>query len=411
MQPGAGKRRIAFVVHRYGDQITGGAEAHCRQIAERMARYYEVEVLTTTALDHLSWKNVLPAGRDELNGVVVRRFPSATERNLVEFHKIYDRIFLTQLTPEEEYEMLRHQGPNCPKLIEYLRNSADRYGAFVFFTYMYYPTCLGLPLVKSKAAFVPTAHDETSLYMHLLDDLFRQTPFLLFNSHEERHLLQRRFNLPAGVGRVVGMGVEPTDPGPPDAAWPDLAERIGASRVLAYLGRVENGKGCDELVDFFLRYVEKAGCRNLLLLLVGRRTLPIPDHPQILSTGYVSEYLKQQLLRRADIVVASSPFESLSLTALEALLFERPLLVNGHCPVLVGHCLRSNGGLWYRDFEEFSEALATLLDDPELRRAMGAQGRRYVEENYRWETVEQAYREVLEAIIAGGAGGREGRLG
>jgi len=68
--------------------------------------------------------------------------------------------------------------------------------------------------------------------------------------------------------------------------------------VLAYWAASKTARGCDELVDFFLRYVEKAGCRDLLLLLVGRRTLPIPDHPQILSTGYVSEYLKQQLLRR-----------------------------------------------------------------------------------------------------------------
>jgi len=101
-----------------------GAEAHCRQIAERMARYYEDEVLTNAPRARpLELEEVLPAGRDELNGGRGRRFPSATERNLVEFHKIYDRIFLTQLTPEEEYEMLRHQGPNCPKLIEYLRNS------------------------------------------------------------------------------------------------------------------------------------------------------------------------------------------------------------------------------------------------------------------------------------------------
>jgi len=404
MKAASGKHRIAFVIQRYGEGLTGGAEAECRQIAERMTRYYEVEVLTTTALDHLSWRNVLPAGRSELNGVAVCRFPSEAERNLAGFHRIYDRIFLTQLTPEEEHEMLRQQGPHCPKLIQYLHDCREDYDAFVFFTYMYYPTCLGLPLVKSKAAFVPTAHDETALYMHLLDELFRQTPHLLFNSHEERHLLQRRFNLPGNVGRVVGLGVEAADPGPPDPAWEPLAERLRGHQVLMYLGRVENGKGCDELVDFFLRYRDQVSREDLLLMLVGKRTLPIPDHPQILPTGHVSEYVKQQLLRTVDVVVASSPYESLSLAALEGLLFERPLLVNGRSPVLVGHCLRSNGGLWYRDFEDFSEALSVLLDSPELRQRMGAQGRQYVQTNFRWEDVERAYREVLDGIISGSPG-------
>jgi len=99
------------------------------------------------------------------------------------------------------------------------------------------------------------------------------------------------------------------------------------------------------------------------------------------------------------------PVESLSLTALEALLFERPLLVNGHCPVLVGPLPALQRRLWYARFRgSFSEALATAVGRPRTAEAMGAQGRRYVEENYRWETVEQAYREVLEAIIAGGRG-------
>ena len=392
--------RIAFVIQRYGENITGGAEAECRQVAERLTRFYAVDVLTTTATDHLSWKNVLPAGASQLNGVTVRRFPSDSERNLVEFHRIYDRIFLAQLTRGEELAMLRHQGPYCPKLIRYLEESADRYEAFVFFTYMYYPTCLGLPIVKEKAAFVPTAHDETALYMHLLDDLFKQTPHLLFNSEEERYLLQRRFNLDSNAGVIAGVGIEEDwAEAEPDSAWLPLRARIEGRQTLTYVGRVENGKGCDELIDFFVRYVRETSRSDLLLLLVGRATLAIPAHPQIISTGHVSEFVKHEALAAADIVVASSPFESLGIAALEALLHERPLLVNGRSPVLVGHCQRSNGGLWYRDYDEFHEAVSTLLAGAGLRRALGMNGRRYVQQRFRWETVIQTYRQVLEQII------------
>ena len=55
--------RVAFVVQRYGTEVVGGAELHCRWIAEHVAERHQVEVLTTTATDYLSWQNVLPDGR------------------------------------------------------------------------------------------------------------------------------------------------------------------------------------------------------------------------------------------------------------------------------------------------------------------------------------------------------------
>ena len=124
---GENRPRVAFIVQRYGEQITGRSESHCRQIAERLAVDYDVEVITTCATNHLSWKNVRPAGEEVLNGVRVRRFPSVEERRLMDFHRHYDRIFLTQLSPEEEYEMIRFQGPYTPALVEYVQKDESDY--------------------------------------------------------------------------------------------------------------------------------------------------------------------------------------------------------------------------------------------------------------------------------------------
>src|SRR5256885_63109 len=70
------RRSIAFVVPRYGREIVGGAETLARGFAERLpADRFAVEVLTTCALDHHTWKNVLAPGEERQGNVTVRRFP------------------------------------------------------------------------------------------------------------------------------------------------------------------------------------------------------------------------------------------------------------------------------------------------------------------------------------------------
>jgi len=123
------KERIALVVQRYGQEVNGGAELLCRQVAERLAPLYDAEVLTTCAIDHVTWRNEYPSGVSTLNGVSIRRFPVDFERNPHVFHRLsllaYDsgrikgprRIF--QKFIEERW--MRSQGPYSTPLFRYLR--------------------------------------------------------------------------------------------------------------------------------------------------------------------------------------------------------------------------------------------------------------------------------------------------
>ena len=64
--------RLLYVVQRYGETIAGGAEQHCREMAERMAaRGHHVEVATTCAKSYVDWADFYEPGRSTIAGVVV----------------------------------------------------------------------------------------------------------------------------------------------------------------------------------------------------------------------------------------------------------------------------------------------------------------------------------------------------
>ena len=159
------KDKICFVVQRYGEEIVGGSESECRMYAERLVPYYDVEVITSCAMDHISWRNDYPEGVSILNGVTVRRFRTVRERDLKEFSDL--SVVLTQKSDhsrEEDVDFEEKQGPMAPEALDWLCEHGSEYKMVLFMTYLYYLAAMGLPRYKGKSLLIPTAHDEWSVY-------------------------------------------------------------------------------------------------------------------------------------------------------------------------------------------------------------------------------------------------------
>lgn len=426
--------KIAFIVQRYGTEILGGSEYHCRLIAERLAARHQVEVLTTCAADYITWKNEYPEGSDRVRGVTVRRFANARTRDIQAFNRYSEWIFNNRHSAEDELEWLRQQGPWCPSLIEFLERSHHQYDILVFFTYLYAPTVIGMRIAPHKSILVPTAHDEPAIRLDIYKDLFSLPAGLAYNTESERRFLTTHFSVRAVEEETVGCGVElpqaqayPRDrvegegDAPPPAAEedegvddsspsyrPHLAERGTIFRrrhrlhgpFALYGGRIDPGKGCEELIEYFSSYVQEGGDASLVLM--GVKLMPLPEEPFIRFAGRLSDQERLQALEAATVVVVPSPYESLSLLALEAFAVGTPILANARSEVLVDHCHNSNAGLFYADRDEFVEGLKLLMADRRLRAAMGRNGRHYVRQNYRWDVIIGKYEKMFTKLRARG---------
>jgi len=427
--------KIAFIVQRYGAEVLGGSEHLCRLLAERLAPQHDVDVLTTCARDYVTWKNDYPEGSDRIRGVVVRRFANAVTRDIDAFNRYSEWIYTHPHSRTDEMEWLKQQGPWCPSLIEHLRRHHQQYDVLIFFTYLYAPTVLGLEIAPSRSVLVSTAHDEPAIRLEIFKEVFGRPAALCYLTESERRFVTEQFAERPFLEEVTGVGVDlsqnqpyPRMPPAPDedtapaaddsadaAATPlddDLSRgfplhllargavfrrrhRLYGPLVL-YGGRIDPGKGCEELIEYFSNYVKEGG--DATLALMGVKLMLLPEEPFIRFAGTLSDRERLQALEAATVVVCPSPYESLSLLALEALSVGTPILANARSAVLVEHCTRSNGGLYYADREEFAECLKVLIGDARLRSALGRNGRDYVRRNYRWDVVLAKYEQIFAKV-------------
>ena len=138
--------KLACVIHRFGADIAGGSESHCRVVAEHLAADHDVTIITTCAKDHVTWKNHYPGGESQVGRLRVLRFPVARPRDLHRFMDISDLVFADRASPAEQEQWFRENGPDAPELLDHLRRHGADYDRAVV---LVVPL---LPLVLRRAA-------------------------------------------------------------------------------------------------------------------------------------------------------------------------------------------------------------------------------------------------------------------
>ena len=389
--------RLAFVIQRYGEMITGGAEQLCRHIVEHLTGEYDIDVLTTTARDYTSWKNYYVSGRERVAGLNIRRFPVEAEYSRHGFRWRTRLLFRLPHSDHQEIRWIESQGPYCPAMIDYILRNRNNYDLLIFFSYRYYPSFFGISLVGNSSILVPTAEHDDTIYLRTYRQMFSKPRGIIYLSPEEKSLIERVSSNTRVPNAVIGIGIEP----PSDLSVERALEKYMLGQpYLLYVGRIDENKGCATLFQFVTRFFEEFPDSPYRLVLAGNRAMDIPNHSRIHHLGYVNDRDKFSIIRGCEVMLMPSRYESLSIVTLEGMAMGKPLVVNAQCEVLAGHCRRSGAALAYRTYKEFASQLLKLNASAELRGEMGQRGRAYVEANYNWPDVKQRYHNFITSLLA-----------
>lgn len=394
--------KVAIVVQRCHPSVVGGSEAMAQHYADLLREIYEVDVLTSTAVDCQVWANSLPPGVNSANGITYRRFPVTIGRPAY-WESLHGRLLRDYPCPAsgsasasaaagarprhwtlaQQEEWIRFQGPYCPDLSRYLEQHWCDYRAILFVTYLYATTYFGLQMVPTERALLaPTLHEESPALLPAYRRLAQRVKRVCWLSEAERRLGERLWGqLPSAA---LGMAVET------NLATPAARQRP----YLLYCGRIAAVKGCAELLEHFLAY-KRQHPSALQLVLTGDDELGLPSHPDIDYRGFVSATEKFALMAGACAFVMPSRFESFSIATLEAMGQGTPVLVNSGCAVLTDHVRNSGGGLEYLDQQSFFAALNEFLDQ-KCGSVMGKGGRDYVLARFQRDKVMQALQAAVE---------------
>ncbi len=389
--------KIAFVTPWYGE-FAGGAEVVARKTAENLSRKgIDVEIFTTCCRSPFDnwWKDYYRPGKYKINDIVVRRF-SVNKNTEAMFHRInYKIINNTRLSNEEELEYLRGS-ISSDDMVSFIKENKENY-IFILIPYLYGLTYWAFKVSVGRCILIPCLHDEMNAYFHTTKDMINNCK-ILFLAQEEMMLARQLYSIIEGSFDVIGSGIDIQDNFEPEKF---LKKYKIDYKYILYVGRKDRGKNIDKLIEYFTIYkkIEKDDLH--LIFIGGGDSSLIPKNEYFIDLGYIDDVDKYNAYAGALATCLLSNNESFSLVVMESWLASRPVIVSDNCSVTKGHCIRSNGGLFIADVEEFSEVIRYLKKYQNTANKIGLNGRKYVLDNYTWDNIIPKYIKLFNEFVIG----------
>ncbi|WP_336830493.1 glycosyltransferase [Sphingobacterium multivorum] len=411
--------KICFVVCQYGKEVNGGAEIHCKMLAERLSHDYDIDVLTSKIINYNTFDEYYTEPKESINNINILRFDCIKYDNSVYniwwkrsrwSRKVRRTLFrfgilkpLANFFPvwnlgiENERKLLESHGFYSPDMLSFLQKNQHNYKKIILMSYPYPHSVFGASIMPSKSILIPTAHNEGDLFRSIQTHLFTQVRHIAFNTEEEQNLALRVFGNKIAPHSIVAVGVE-TEVLESTSTRQEVLNKFNIeSPYLHYFGRICNSK-MGNLTEWFIDYKKKYPS-DLKLVLTGRLFQEKIEHPDIIYTGFVTELEKIMLIKNAKLIINPSKNESLSLLLLEAMNLGKMALVNGKSDVMKGHCIKSDyAAVHYLNKEDFQNKIHQYAFDEKLLLQNSAKAIDYVNKNYNWVNIINKLKHIIDTI-------------
>ncbi len=387
---------LAFVPARFGKEVVGGAEIVMKQMALGLRdRGWDVEILTTCALDHHYWENVFEAGTSQEDGLTVRRFPVVNEP-IVERGVLEARIIAGEKVTLAEQQRWINSGMRVPELYHYILDNRYSYRGMLFTPYPFWVTFACSQIAPERSVLWTCLHDEPYARLDLFQPMFTGSAGLFFQTDPEYNLATEICSNLA-PNAIVGCGVEIPEVYDPHGF---RARYNIDGPFLLYAGRREGAKGWEQMLDWYAAAYDHAPF-DLKLVTMGSGDVNPPESIKdlVIDLGFLPDHERDNAFAAAAAYVQPSKYEAFSRTIMEAWLAGTPVIANAGSEVVAWHCERSDAGLVYRDAAEFEQCLRFIADAPESAAALAAPGRGYVLDHYTWDTVLDGIEDSLDSWL------------
>ena len=395
-------KSYCFVVPRFSEEVIGGAETLCANIASRLhARGDDVLVLTTCSKDNRTWANEYPEGDAVEFGVPVKRF-KVDERDLESW--VPKQIRLSEglmLSLEDQFEWMKHS-VNSESLYKYIAENAKDFDAVFFAPYLFGTTFWGSMISPENSYLIPCLHDEVYAYVDVIQSMFRQVSGCVFNAVPEMELARKLYG--DIKGGEVGMGFVEHGPDYLKSLTPYFLDDFP---YIVYIGRKETGKNVHLLIDYFIEGKELGKIpRDLRLVVAGGGSFSDLHRPNALTKDYIidvgrlSDFDKDRVIKHATALCQPSTNESFSIVLMEAWLLGTPVIVHSDCQVTRYHVIKSNGGLYFKSADDLAGVTSKLAEDKDLAKRIAQAGFDYTREEYSWESVMDRFDAVMSNLLS-----------